>query len=486
MRSLFDKKRNIIWLLLFLMAAAFCAVHFLVFLKVPMNVSWQEKEQEIYGGTLTLSDKKMVLRDGVTGSKWHTKKSWLVQDFLVSDLDGDEDLELILLVWKRGRFGPDMPFWVKADEKNYSQHIFIYDISEDLQVKEKWLASEIGPEITRFKLMEKNPSIILTEEKSGHCSLWRWESWGLKSMDNSVSLVAFGDNIIHESILDYGLKAKGGDFSFLYEPFLEDIEDADIAAFNCETPFVDKPSMYGGYPSFGTPVEVGGALADAGFDIAACANNHILDRGIYGLDTTCAAFKKSGVEALGIHSPFDSVIGEDATISRNGMTFALFSYTYGVNGVASWSADAADAGAEEPVKDMVDFLPSDEAGENEMVEKLKAAKEKYDAVVVFVHWGDEYSTGVTPQQEQFAELFAKAGVDVVIGSHPHVLQEKRVLERNDGGETIVFFSLGNFRADQGMNEKTKTGGEARIIFEHTYDGVKVTGHELYEINSYWK
>ena len=476
MRTIWGKKRNILWLLLLLTAAAFCAVYFFVFLKVPMGVAWQQKEQEIYGGTLELKGKKMVLRDGGKEPKWQTKKSWLVQDFLVSDLDGDEDRELILLVWKRGRFGPEMPFWVKADENSYSQHIFIYDITEDLQVKEKWLASEIGPQVKRFKLMEKNPAIILTEENSGRCSLWRWESWGLKNMDNSVSLVAFGDNIIHDRILDYGLRTKAGDFSFLYEPFLEDIKGADIAALNAETPLVDKASAYGGYPSFGSPIEVGEAIADAGFDVVACANNHCLDRGIYGIDVTESFYRKKGLTWLGIRSPYDSMAEEEKTVSKNGMTFALFNYTYGTN----------ELDGNDKFPGIVDYLPRDEEGEKELTNTLKKAKNTADIVIVFVHWGEEYSTDVSPQQEHFAGIFAQAGVDVVIGSHPHVLQQQRVLKRPDGGETIVYYSLGNFRADQGKEASTEVGGEARIVFEHCYDGVRISSHDLKKINSYWK
>ena len=417
MRDIGKKGRMIIWLLLFLMVAAFCAVHFLVFLKVPMGVNWQEKEQEIYGGGICRLEGKVFSLKGADGSlKWNTGKKLLVQDFLVTDLDGDEDLELILLVWKRGRYGSARPFWVKADEKSYSQHIFIYDVSKDLRVKEKWLASDIGPEVTRFKLMEKNPAVLLTEEKSGRCSLWMWESWGLKSMDNTVNMVAFGDNIIHDSILDYGLKHEGGDFSFLYEPFRKEIQEADIAAFNSETPLVDKASAYGGYPSFGAPVQVGEALVEAGFDVAACANNHCMDRGIYGIDVTSSFYRKKNVACLGIHSPFDSVIRESESISRNGMTFELFNYTYGVNEGNEDGTDGSgtDAGADELIEGMVDLLPKDEAGEAEIVAALQEARESADAVIVFVHWGEEYSSEVSEEQRRFAELFAEGGADVVI------------------------------------------------------------------------
>ena len=89
-------------------------------------------------------------------------------------------------------------------------------------------------------------------------------------------------------------------------------------------------------------------------------------------------------------------------------------------------------------------------------------------------------------QEHFAELFAEGNADVVIGTHPHVVQETKEITRPDGKKMIVFYSLGNFRADQGFSEETKIGEEALFTAEHTYDGIRITGFETKEINPYWK
>ena len=118
--------------------------------------------------------------------------------------------------------------------------------------------------------MEKNNRILLFEDIDGNCTLWKWESFGLKNIENKVSFVAFGDNLIHTPIYEYANRAEKGKFDFLYKPFLDDIKSADIAAFNAESALVDDARMISGYPSFGAPTAVGDAIVNAGFDIAVC------------------------------------------------------------------------------------------------------------------------------------------------------------------------------------------------------------------------
>jgi poly-gamma-glutamate capsule biosynthesis protein CapA/YwtB (metallophosphatase superfamily) len=114
--------------------------------------------------------------------------------------------------------------------------------------------------------------------------------------------------------------------------------------------------------------------------------------------------------------------------------------------------------------------------------------------VVFVHWGDEYQKEVTDYQRGIAALLATAGADVVIGTHPHVVQETELLDRPDGGKMLVYYSLGNFRAYQkdkdsggieSLNDKKNIGGaEALFTIEYTYDGVRLKNWGLKDIDSY--
>ena len=327
-----------------------------------------------------------------------------------------------------------------------------------------------------MKLMEKNNKILLFEDIDGNCTLWKWESFGLKNIENKVSFVAFGDNLIHTPIYEYANRAEKGKFDFLYEPFIDDIKSADIAAFNAESALVDDAKMVSGYPSFGAPSEVGDAIANAGFDIAVCANNHILDKGVGELEYTKRFYESRNIICPGIQDRSDVSLRPYELISRNGISFAIFSYTYGTN--------VGDISEKYPY--VVHYLPKDDEGKKEVISDLQRAREEADIVIVFAHWGDEYQEEANAGQREMAALFAEGGADVVIGSHPHVVQEVEEIKRPDGKKCIVYYSLGNFVADQGKEDKTKAGGKAVITFEHAYNGAKVADYELKEIRSYWK
>ena len=431
----------------------------------PRWVVYQEKEVSCGDYTLKVDGKRATLNGAEQASDdaafWTSPREYKVQDGFLTDLDRDGDTEMVLLLWKRGRFGEHRPFWVSGDEKSFSQHIFIYDL-EDTEVKQKWFASDIGAEVRRMKLMEQDSATILTEDVDGKSVLWRWESFGLKSVDNEVTFVAYGDNIIHKKIYEYGYYRENGNFDFLYKPFAADIAGADIAAVNAETVLVDKKEMVSDYPSFGSPIEVGNALKAAGFDVISCANNHALDKGIHGIDVTSSFYRENEMTFVGIQSSRDAEYRPFEVISRNGMKIALLSYTYGTNDI--------DVSDKYPYA--VHYLTE------AVAEDIKKARAEADFVVVFAHWGEEYETEVSDYQRKMAKLMADAGADVIIGSHPHVVQETEVLKRAGGGQTYVYYSLGNFRADQ-----DRTGAKALFTLEHSFEGPRIKAWGIEEFDA---
>ena len=471
-----NNRKKILWVLLLIGAvAAFCCLFALNY--IPGGFTWQEKRLELSGQkTLLLSGKELTLTAADGQELWKSDDGYKVQDAFVTDLDTDGDGELIALLWKRGKYGPARPYWITSDEKSYSQHIFIYDINEDGSVTQKWCASDIGPVVVRMKVMEKNSAFLLTEDVNDKACLWSWQSFGLKNMDSTVSFACFGDNIIHEDIYLYGESVAGGNYDFLYKPFEKDIKDADVSVIQLETMLVDKASAVGGYPSFGTPLGVGKAIADAGFDVATCANNHSMDRGLYGIDVTTGFLQKNNITCVGLHSAYDSDNRAYKIVTRNGMNIALFGYTYGIN----------EQGNENDFSFLLNNFPEGEEQEKEFVEELKSARDEADFVIVFAHWGQEYEKEPNDYQRHMAQLMAEGGVDVVVGSHPHVVQPVEMVKRPDGGNMLVYYSLGNFRAGQAFSEDTKTGAEALFTIEHCYDGVRLAGYEIKEIDAYWK
>lgn len=487
-----NKKCNRL-LLFFGIAVAVCAIY--IFTKrnyIPAWAEWNEKEltvpcdEEGIGNTETVIKVKNKKLEVINSGKvtFESEKGFKVQDVLLSDLDGNGDIEMIVLLWKKGLYGKHRPFWVENDEKCYSQHIFLYDLNNDGSVKSKWGASKIGVSAKHIKLMEQKESIILVEDIDDKCTLWSWQGWGLKNIENEIKIVAFGDNLIHKEIYEYAIEHENGNFDFLYEPFRSEIQSADIAALNAETVLVDKESMIGGYPSFGSPIEVGEAIKNAGFDVASCANNHALDRGVQGIDTTVNFYENAGIACVGIQSSLDTEYRPYEIISRNGIKIALFSYTYGTN-----VGDAA-----EKYPNMIHYLPkevsSEEDGESKeekkIIDDLHSARNEADFVIVFAHWGEEYNKEITPYQKRMAKIFAKGGADVVIGSHPHVVQKTELMDRPDGGKMLTYYSLGNFRAYQGQSEDTKYGAEACFTIAHAFDGVAICSYETKDINAFWE
>ena len=432
------------------------------YLFLPGWIVWEEKTVDAGNGiSIVLADRAAgICVDG--GEVQRIGGGIRVQDVLVTDLDRDGDNEMILLCWRRGRYGSARPFWVKENPTDWSQHIFIYDLHPDGTVTNKWFSSDNGTDIRRFKVTEKNPQILLMEDVEGKCSLWQWQSWGLKSLKNEVRFLAFGDNLIHDTIYEYAERDQDGNFDFLYEDMAPEISSADLAALQLESILVEDPGQVSSYPYFGSPMAVGEAICHAGFDIVSCAGNHAADKGITGIDATEAFFSERNIAALGIQNSTEKEYVPCRYVSRNGIRFAFFDYTYGTT------------------IDMREKYPYALHYLEEAQIRRDLTETDADFKVVFVHWGTEYAGTPDAEQLRYAQLFAELGADVVIGTHPHVIQEARILSGPDGHETLVAYSLGNFRAQQGFAEQTMIGGELVFTVEHCWDGVRLRDWELRE------
>ena len=473
LKTLFE----IMGLLLLIMAAVvFCCIPASVE-KLPSGLIWNKKELTLSGGELLKLENKHVSVKRNDGTVvFETDKDYLVQDVTIADIDSDGREDIIFLLWKRGRYGRSKPFWVSEDETDLSQHVFIYNMEKSGKMRQKWCASDIGSVLGRMKIMEKNPKFLITEALDGECKIWSWQGFGISEVKSEVKLVAFGDNIIHDAIMEYADVHENGNYDFLYKDVKKEIEEADIAVLQQETMLVGDKAAYAGYPSFGTPVAVGEAVAGTGFDVVTCAGNHVLDRGTKGIDTTIDFYKDAGIVCTGIQKSSETSYRPYDIINKNGIRIALYNYTYGTN-----NGDPRDK-----YPYMIHFLPNGKDEEDRFVKELKSCRDEADFVIVFVHWGNEYETEPNEYQRHIAELMAQGGADVVIGTHPHVVQPFETVKRPDGGVMNVFYSLGNFRADQGQSEETRMGAEAVITIAHSFEGVEVTDCEKKDVEAYWK
>jgi poly-gamma-glutamate capsule biosynthesis protein CapA/YwtB (metallophosphatase superfamily) len=240
------------------------------------------------------------------------------------------------------------------------------------------------------------------------------------------------------------------------------ISDADIAIANFEVTLGGPP--YSGYPQFSSPPALAAACKNAGIDYMVTANNHAADRGKSGIAGTINRLDSLGIPHTGTFlnsSSRDSLY--PLMFKRNGMSVALLNYTYGTNGI----------NVPEPV--IVNILDK-----NVITADIKKAKSKNpDITILFLHWGTEYDTVPSKTQTDLAEYFFSLGVDLIIGSHPHVLQKMVWLKSSSGGKDgIVVYSMGNFISNQ-RKPKTDGGAIVRIGFIKNGNELKISDAGYY-------
>ncbi len=261
--------------------------------------------------------------------------------------------------------------------------------------------------------------------------------------NKTVTFLAVGDNILHNTVMDSGKKSDGTyDFREFYEDISDLISAADLAAVNQECPLVYDSSQYSNYPQFGCPTAIADALVDAGFDIVTMASNHVCDKGDTGILDSVDYFRNNfpDIALLGIR---DTQASSVSYVEKNGITIALLNYTYGYNGYGpsqSWMADSL----------------GDEAA---IAACMAEAEENADCTIVFLHAGTEYSHEPDASQKKWFGFFADNGADAIIGTHPHVLQPIEIITASDGREVPVWWSLGNFLSHQ-LDAERWLGGMA--------------------------
>lgn len=284
-----------------------------------------------------------------------------------------------------------------------------------------------------------------------------------------VELIAVGDNLIHNTLIDAGVQEDGSlDYTSLYANMKPVIEAADIAMINQETMLTDI-EPYTGYPMFNSPYEIGEAAIDAGFDIFTCASNHSMDMGWEGISKEIEFFNAhKNVVQLGVNASADRTI---KYYEKNGITFSLLNYTYGTNGIP---------------------LPSDKPWCIDMMDEelitadIQEARANSDVVIVFPHWGTEYSHDIDDYQKQFTQLFLDLGVDIVIGCHPHVIEPVEWVEDEESGrKMLVYYSLGNFISHQ-LEPNQLCGGMAQITIEKNNGEISITSAKFQPLITHYR
>ena len=240
-------------------------------------------------------------------------------------------------------------------------------------------------------------------------------------------LLFAGDAMCHSPQIAAAYRADGSlDFRGSFAAVKPYFDRADLAVVNLETT-ISPNSQYSGYPTFSSPAEYAEALAWAGADVAVLANNHCCDRGARGIRSTVATLDRLGVAHTGAFADLKDYNTNDILrLERGGIRFALVNYTYGTNGIPV------------PTECRVNLIDT-----VRIAEDLARAREDSDCVVACVHWGEEYRRQPSREQRCLAEFMHRNGVDILVGSHPHVVQPAVA-----DGASVTIYSLGNFVSNQ--------------------------------------
>jgi len=264
-------------------------------------------------------------------------------------------------------------------------------------------------------------------------------SVALSQKEGQLSFLFAGDVMQHGPQIEGALNKVSGKYEYdnslkFIKPIIQSV---DVAIANLEVTHAGKP--YSGYPQFSAPDELSYALKNVGFDVLLTCNNHSCDGGGKGVIRTLDVLDKVGIIHTGT---FRNKQERDANypliIDKHGMKVAILNYTYGTNGLVV------------PAPIVINYIDS-----AVMRADFAKAKKMADYVICTMHWGAEYQALPNAYQKNYEKFCYELGADMVIGSHPHVIQpvERKKLESQD---VLTAWSLGNFVSNQ--RDRYKNGG----------------------------
>lgn len=306
--------------------------------------------------------------------------------------------------------------------------------------------------------------------------------------DSTVHFVAAGDNLIHSNIYEQAAARSVSDdydFDFPYENIEDIIKSSDIAFINQETIInsIYKPSSY---PAFSTPIEMGDKLISLGFNVITHSNNHVLDKGAKGANSCLDYWQDKPVTVIGLYRNQQDM-ENIKTITKNGITFSFIGITEHTNGI--------------PFPKNSDLKIIYTKDEETIQHLIKKAKTLSDVVVVCPHWGEENSNNINDKQIELAKKLTSWGADIILGTHPHVLQKIDTVTSENGNKSVVYYSLGNFISAQNVGNnliggiadfdviKNNNTGKIRVeniklipVITHytgSYNNIKIYPYSMY-------
>ena len=271
---------------------------------------------------------------------------------------------------------------------------------------------------------------------------------------SSFTFAGVGDNLIHQAIFSqYEMGVTDYDFNEDYALMKPYIEPADLSFINQETICAGEEFGLSHYPQFNGPTQILDAVANTGFDWLAASSNHSLDKGSDALLAELNYLHENYPD-VSVTGAYRSEEESNQYIVRevNGIKVGLLGYTYGLNGIP----------LPEDMPWLVELIDEDQIQKDmETLSKIS------DVQIVSMHWGTEYHTEIEADQQALAQKMNEWGVEVIIGTHPHVIKPAEIIQ-GEKQDTLCYYSLGNFLSAQDTNEGM-VGGMASFTLQYDFD-----------------
>ncbi len=256
-------------------------------------------------------------------------------------------------------------------------------------------------------------------------------------LSSEITLVAVGDCLMHNTQIWSGQQADGTyNFDFFFSEVQDLIEEGDYSSISFEAPLAGAESGYTGYPLFNSPDAIAQTFKGSGFDLVTTANNHAFDRGYQGAMRTLEVLRNAGLDTIGTYTSEEeskSYLIKDI----QGVRVGYLAYSYGTNGIP---------------------IPADKSycfnllDRDKILSDIGQIRSQVDILILIVHWGSEYMPQPDNEQIEQAHEFLNAGADVILGSHPHVIQPMEIIKINQQ-DKLVLYSMGNIISHQNGLER---------------------------------
>lgn len=251
-----------------------------------------------------------------------------------------------------------------------------------------------------------------------------------------LSLIMAGDMLVHDKIYNEARKNannNGYDFKPMLTYIKDIVKDYDLAYYNEEVILGGTSIGLSSYPAFNSPYEVGLDMIDTGFNMVSLATNHTLDRGIKAIENSLDFWNSTDVYTSGSYKTMEERNNIEIK-EKNNITYAMLNYTYGTNGIKRPNGYESYVN----IWDMSN-KNSYEEYKNVVKQDIENIRDKVDVLIVAMHFGEEYNFNTTWYQEDSSNFLSSLGVDIIIGTHSHVLGPIKWINN-----TLVIYSLGNF------------------------------------------